>query len=209
VRAAANQLHYRDFLTVALIVDVAEAFPDNWIYVHDASVKLGRIQNFKNWSPEMVPDSSKTCLGLEYFCFEGDALWAMSDAELIALGTRELETIGLVTQQHVIDGTVLRVPKAYPVYDRGYLDALAVLRQYFSGFTNLALAGRNGLHKYNNQDHAMVTGLLAAASLLGQRADPWMVNVEDAYLEEGDDIDEIGAHLAELLATQPRVPSEV
>lgn len=211
VRAAADSLKYRDFLTVALVLDVAETFPDNWIYVHDPSVKLGRIQNFKNWSPDMVPDPAKTCLGLEYFCFEGDELWRMRDEELIALGTRELATIGLVDPGRVVDGTVVRMPKAYPVYDAGYLDALDVLRRYCSSFTNLALAGRNGLHKYNNQDHAMVTGLLAAARLLGRRADPWLVNVEEDYLEEGADLGESLdlEDLPELLRTQPSVPSEV
>ena len=126
-------------------------FPDNWIYVHDPGVKLGRIQNFKNWSPEMVPDPSKSCLGLEYFCFEGDGLWTMADTDLIALGTKELAVIGLADPKKVIDGTVVRMPKAYPVYDGDYLKALDVLRDYLKGFTNLQLAGRNGLHSYNNQ----------------------------------------------------------
>jgi protoporphyrinogen oxidase len=206
---AAHQLSYRDFLTVALIVDQAEMFPDNWIYVHDPGVKLGRIQNFKNWSPEMVPDQSKTCLGLEYFCFEGDGLWTMADQDLIALGTKELAVIGLADPSKVIDGTVVRMPKAYPVYDGGYLQALDVLREYLTGFTNLQLAGRNGLHKYNNQDHAMVTGILAAKALLGANADPWLVNVEDDYHEEGGDSFDPGGDLSELLDSQPAVPSTI
>jgi protoporphyrinogen oxidase len=209
VRDAAHQLSYRDFLTVALIVNQAEMFPDNWIYVHDPGVKLGRIQNFKNWSPEMVPDQSKTCLGLEYFCFEGDGLWTMADQDLIALGTKELAAIGLADPSKVIDGTVVRMPKAYPVYDGGYLQALEVLREYLTKFTNLQLAGRNGLHKYNNQDHAMVTGILAANALLGAKADPWLVNVEDDYHEEGGDSFDPTGDLADLLGTQPAVPEAV
>ena len=184
-------------------------FPDNWIYVHDPGVKLGRIQNFKNWSPEMVPDQSKTCLGLEYFCFEGDGLWSMADKDLIALGTKELAVLGLADPKKVLDGTVVRMPKAYPVYDSGYLGALEVLRTYCNTFTNLQLAGRNGLHKYNNQDHAMVTGILAAKALLGAKADPWLVNVEDDYHEQGtDDSFDVGGDLSDLLSTQPRVPTK-
>jgi protoporphyrinogen oxidase len=210
VRDAATKLSYRDFLTVALIVDQAEMFPDNWIYVHDPGVKLGRIQNFKNWSPEMVPDPSKSCLGLEYFCFEGDGLWTMADKDLIALGTKELALIGLADPKKVIDGTVVRMPKAYPVYDGDYLKALDVLREYLSAFKNLQLAGRNGLHKYNNQDHAMVTGILAAKALLGAKADPWLVNVEDDYHEEGgDDSFDLDIDLGELLGSQPRVPTSI
>jgi protoporphyrinogen oxidase len=204
----AEQLSYRDFLTVALVIDQQETFPDNWIYVHDKKVKLGRIQNFKNWSPDMVPSPEKTCLGLEYFCFEGDGLWSMSDAELIALGTREVGEIGLVDPAKVIDGAVVRVPKAYPVYDGKHIEALEVLRQYFAGFSNLQLAGRNGLHKYNNQDHAMITGILAAEALLGRKVDPWTVNVEDEYLEEGDMFG-MASDLDELLTTQPPVPATV
>jgi protoporphyrinogen oxidase len=173
-------------------------------------VKLGRIQNFKNWSPEMVPDPSKSCLGLEYFCFEGDGLWTMADKDLIALGTKELALIGLADPKKVIDGTVVRMPKAYPVYDGDYLKALDVLREYLKGFTNLQLAGRNGLHKYNNQDHAMVTGILAAKALLGSKADPWLVNVEDDYHEEGgDDSFDLDIDLGELLGSQPRVPTAI
>jgi protoporphyrinogen oxidase len=207
VVAAANRLQYRDFLTVALIVDVAELFPDNWIYVHDPHVRLVRFQNFKNWSPAMVPDSRTTCLGLEYFCQQGDDLWSMSDRELIAFATRELSAIGLLERARVIDGTVVRVPKAYPVYDRGYRDALVPLRAYFGTFENLQLAGRNGLHKYNNQDHAMVTGILAARALLGHRADPWLVNVEDEYHEAGDEFEGLVDDVPSLMATQPLVPA--
>ena len=207
VRAAADRLHYRDFVTVALIVDAPTLFPDNWIYVHDPRVKLGRIQIFKNWSPEMVPDPSKTCLGLEYFCFEGDGLWTMPDAELIRLGTREVTEIGLLGGARVVDGTVVRMPKAYPVYDEGFEAALTIVSDYLRGFSNLQVAGRNGLHKYNNQDHSMVTALLAAQNLLGARHDVWAVNADDEYHEEGDvDLGDILADPSTLEATQPHVP---
>ncbi len=210
MRAAAARLNYRDFLTVALIIDTPTLFPDNWIYVHDSRVKLGRIQNFKNWSPDMVPDQSQTCLGLEYFCFEGDGLWTMTDAELLALGAREIETIGLLGGGNVVDGTVVRMPKAYPVYDDGFMDALAVLREYLAGFSNLQVAGRNGMHKYNNQDHSMVTAFLAVENLLGEHHDVWAVNADDEYHEESDvdvDLEDVYASLPSLEATQPHVPT--
>lgn len=206
VLKAARSLSYRDFLTVAVIVDQAEVFPDNWIYVHDANVRVGRIQNFKNWSPDMVPSPAQTCLGLEYFCFEGDGLWAMADNELVALAIAELATLGLVEKSKVRDGTVVRMPKAYPIYDEPYQEALPVLRDFVGRFANLQLAGRNGLHKYNNQDHAMVTGLLAAEALCGGDVDPWTVNVEDDYLEEGDAYG-LAPDLEGLLDTQPAVPA--
>ncbi len=182
---AANSLKYRDFLTVVLIVDKAETFPDNWIYIHEPDVKLGRIQNFKNWSPDLVPDSSKTSLGLEYFCFEGDDLWQMADADLIALGRREIDQIGLVKAGDVIDGCVVRMPKAYPVYDDAYQRHVQTVRDWLAGLKNLTLAGRNGMHKYNNQDHSMMTALLAARNILGQGPfDPWCVNTDAEYHEE-------------------------
>lgn len=187
VRAAAEALRYRDFLTIALILKRADVFPDNWIYIHDPSVKLGRIQNFKNWSPDMVPDPEMTCLGLEYFCFAGDNLWSSSDAKLIALGTAELARLGIAQPDEVVDGTVVRVPKAYPVYDDMYKQHLAVIRDYLSAVAgNLHLAGRNGLHKYNNQDHSMMTALLDARNIIAGRQlyDVWRVNSDAEYHEE-------------------------
>ena len=182
---AANSLRYRDFLTVVLIVDRATTFPDTWIYIHEPSVRLGRVQNFKNWSPDLVPDPSKSSLGLEYFCFEGDDLWTMADADLIELGRREIEMIGLVKSSEVIDGCVVRMPKAYPVYDDAYLGHLDVIRKWLAGFPNLELAGRNGMHKYNNQDHSMMTALLAARNILGLgKFDTWKVNTDAEYHEE-------------------------
>jgi protoporphyrinogen oxidase len=186
VLQAAESLKYRDFLTVVLIVDRAETFPDTWIYIHEPDVRLGRVQNFKNWSPDLVPDPSKSSLGLEYFCFEGDDLWTRSDADLIALGRREIDAIGLVAAEAVVDGCVVRMPKAYPVYDDVYQDHLAVIRGWLKDLTNLELAGRNGMHKYNNQDHSMMTAVLVARNILGQgQYDPWKVNTDAEYHEEG------------------------
>ncbi len=182
---AAARLRYRDFLTVVCIVNKPELFPDNWIYVHDPEVQVGRIQNFKNWSPDMVPDSTKTSLGLEYFCTEGDALWTMRDEELIQLATCELERIGLCRAADVEDGCVVRVPKAYPVYGSDYREALAVVREFVDSLENFRTIGRNGLHRYDNQDHAMLTGMLAVRSMvLGEPHDLWSVNTEQEYHEE-------------------------
>ena len=182
---AARRLTYRDFLTVCLIVKKRDLFPDNWIYVHSPDVQVGRIQNFANWSPDMVPDPLKSSLGLEYFCSEGDALWNTPDAELIDLGARELETIGLARRDQIEDGCVFRVPKAYPVYDASYRDYMALVRAYVDDLENFQSIGRNGLHRYNNQDHAMVTGMLAVRNLLlGERNDLWSVNTDAEYHEE-------------------------
>ena len=182
---AAESLKYRDFLTVVLIVDKPDVFDDTWIYIHEPSVRLGRVQNFKNWSPHLVPDASKTSLGLEYFCFEGDDLWTMPDEDLIALGRREIEAIGLVSASDVSDGCVVRMPKAYPVYDDHYQAHLATIRAWLANLENLELAGRNGMHKYNNQDHSMMTALLAARNVLGLGDfDTWKVNTDAEYHEE-------------------------
>lgn len=202
-RAAAERLRYRDFLTVALMVKKKNLFPDNWIYVHDPAVKLGRIQNFNNWSPEMVPDSEATCLGLEYFCFEGDGLWTMPDAELIELGKRELAQLGLVHPADVFDGCVVRMPKSYPVYGPGYQDDVAAIRQALAAFPNLQVVGRNGMHKYNNQDHSMMTALLAARNLTGASYDVWKVNTDAEYHEEGEADDQAGRLTPRPLNTSP------
>jgi protoporphyrinogen oxidase len=187
---AAESLRYRDFITVVLIVDRPETFPDNWIYIHEPGVRVGRVQNFKNWSPDLVPDPSRSSLGLEYFCFEGDELWTMADADLVALARREIDAIGLVRAADVSDGCVVRMPKAYPVYDEVYQSHLAVIRAWLRNLPNLALAGRNGMHKYNNQDHSMMTAVLVARNILGQGDyDPWKVNTDAEYHEEGADTD--------------------
>ena len=184
VRDAAEALHYRDFITVALIVDAPHLFPDQWIYIHDPRVKVGRIQNFKNWSADMVPDPGMTCLGMEYFCFAGDGLWTAPDRELLSLAEREARATGLLGKARCVDGTVVRVPKAYPVYDDHYERHLLTIRRYLdSHLPNLQIAGRNGMHRYNNQDHAMLTGLMAAKNVSGAAYDLWAVNSDAQYLE--------------------------
>jgi protoporphyrinogen oxidase len=184
VLEGASRLTYRDYFTVGLLVKRAKLFPDNWIYIHAPEVKVGRIQNFKNWSPEMVADPGKTFLGLEYFCNEGDALWRMSDADLIKLGARELEIMGLAKASEVEDGTVIRQLKAYPVYTGEYEQCLERIRGFLDSIRNLQTVGRNGLHMYNNQDHSMLTAMLAVKNLQGEQHDVWSVNVERAYHEE-------------------------
>jgi len=181
---AARSLKYRDFLIVALIVDSPNLFPDNWIYIHSPEAQVGRIQNFKNWSAALVPDASKTCLGMEYFCNEGGELWKMSDAELVELATRELAQLGLAKVADVEDGVVIRQPKAYPVYDGEYRGHLQVLEGFLRGMENLQTIGRNGMHRYNNQDHSMLTGILAVRNLLGEKHDLWDVNTERSYYED-------------------------
>ena len=181
---AARSLKYRDFLIVSLIVDSKDLFPDNWIYIHSPEVKVGRIQNFKNWSAALVPDASKSCLGMEYFCSVGDEIWERSDAELVELATRELVGLGLATTADVEDGVVIRQPKAYPVYDGEYRRHLRVLEGFLKGIENLQTIGRNGMHRYNNQDHSMLTGILAVRNILGEKHDLWDVNTERSYYED-------------------------
>jgi protoporphyrinogen oxidase len=210
VLKAGEKLTYRDFLTIALVIDKSDLFPDNWIYVHDPDVKVGRIQNFKNWSPHMVPDPDKTCLGLEYFCFEGDRLWTMPDRDLIALATRELAQMRLAAESDVIDGSVVRMPKAYPVYDAHYAEALRIVRQFLDRLRNLYPVGRNGMHKYNNQDHSMVTAMLAVRNILGAHHDIWQVNVDQEYHEQAASGESSQEDLAvQLLSTQPKVPQRI
>ena len=184
VLKAAAGLHYRDFLTVALILQDQSPFADNWIYIHEPDVRVGRIQNFKNWSADMVPFPGRTCLGMEYFCSEGDDIWSRSDEELIALAARELEQLGLGRVDRVEDATVVRTPKAYPVYDATYRDHLDTIRGYVDPIPNLYLIGRNGMHKYNNQDHSMLTAMLAVANMHGGEHDLWSVNTDFEYHEE-------------------------
>ena len=184
VRAAAEGLRYRDFLVVALILEGEDLFPDNWIYIHTPGVQVGRIQNFNNWSRAMVPEPGRTCLGLEYFCFKGDGLWASSDAELIALASRELDQLGLAGGCRVVDGTVIRMPKAYPIYDGEYRDHLDRVRGFIDPIANLHTVGRNGMHKYNNQDHSMLTAMMAIWNMQGASHDIWSVNTDFEYHEE-------------------------
>ena len=184
VITAAAGLRYRDFLTVALVVEGEPPFPDNWIYVHDPSVRVGRIQNFRAWSPWMAPDPRRSCLGLEYFCFRGDELWSMADAELVGLAQREVAALGLIDAGRVVGGHVVRVPKAYPIYDAAYPERVACIRGWVEGIVNLQQIGRNGLHRYNNSDHSMLTAMRAVDNLCdGARHDLWAVNADSAYHE--------------------------
>jgi protoporphyrinogen oxidase len=185
---AANSLRYRDFLIVALMLREKNLFPDNWIYIHDPAVKVGRIQNFKSWSPEMVPDPDTCCYGMEYFCFENDGLWSQSDAALIEMARAELEQLGLAARSDVFDGCVVRQRKAYPVYDDGYAGHVRAVRDELEArFPTLHLVGRNGMHMYNNQDHAMMTAMLTVENILAgsRRYDVWNVNQDAEYHEAG------------------------
>jgi protoporphyrinogen oxidase len=184
VREAARGLRYRDFLTVALVVDGEDLFPDNWIYIHEPGVRVGRIQNYRSWSPWMVPDPDKACVGLEFFCFAGDDLWTMSDDDLVELAASELEQLGLAERSKVERGFVTRVPKAYPIYDTDYAERVATIRGWLEGIENLQQVGRNGLHRYNNSDHSMLTAMRAVDNLLaGAHHDIWEVNAESVYHE--------------------------
>jgi protoporphyrinogen oxidase len=186
VQDAARALRHRDFLTVAVVVPEAAAFPDNWIYIHAPEVKVGRVQNFGSWSPEMVKPG-RTCLGLEYFVNVGDELWEMADDDLIELGRRELLQLGLVTPGAAGEGWVVRMAKAYPVYDGTYRDNVEILKGWLADHArNVWPVGRNGMHRYNNQDHSMLTAMLAVENLFGAEHDLWAVNVDEEYHEEID-----------------------
>jgi protoporphyrinogen oxidase len=181
---AADALKYRDFLIVTLVLNRADPFPDNWIYVHSPQVKVGRIQNFRAWSAAMLPNPDTASIGMEYFCQEGDGLWMMSDEDLRALASRELSELGLASVDEVIDAAIIRQPKAYPVYDDKYKDALDVIAKWIDSLENFQTVGRNGLHRYNNQDHSMLSAMFAARNILGEQHDVWNVNVERSYHEE-------------------------
>jgi protoporphyrinogen oxidase len=202
----AYDLKYRDFLTVALMIRSKDIFPDNWIYIHDSKVKVGRIQNFRSWSPEMVPDPALACVGLEYFCFEGDGLWTSKDEELVELAKKEMAILGLCDPADVEGGVVVRQEKAYPVYDDQYRDNVEAIRQELeTAYPTLHLVGRNGMHRYNNQDHAMMTAMLTVRNIqAGRRAyDIWAVNEDAEYHEAGDE----GAEAA--LASERLVPKRL
>ena len=184
VLEASRKLSYRAFIIVGLIVNKKDLFPDQWIYVHSPDVRAGRIQNFKNWSAAMVPDPEKTSVGMEYFCNQGDEIWTMSNAELIDLASRELSELGLAEIDDIINGFVVRQPNAYPIYDHEYNKHLKVIRDFLGAIDNLQTIGRSGMHRYNNMDHSMHTGMLAAQNIAGANHDPWEVNEEKEYLEE-------------------------
>jgi protoporphyrinogen oxidase len=183
-QAAAEGLRYRELLVVALVLDKADLFPDNWLYIHTPGVRVGRIQNLNNWSAAMVPEPDRTVLCFEYFCFAGDDLWDSEDQALVALASRELEALGIAGGARVIDGCVVRVPKAYPVYDAPYHAHLTTIRRDIDRIRNLHSVGRNGMHKYNNQDHSMLTAMMAVWNLQGAAHDIWEVNTDFEYHEE-------------------------
>ncbi|MEK6541357.1 MAG: NAD(P)/FAD-dependent oxidoreductase [Pseudomonadota bacterium] len=186
----ASDLKYRDFLTVALMIKSDDLFPDNWIYIHDSKVKVGRVQNFRSWSPEMVPDKALACVGLEYFCFEGDGLWSSSDVDLIALAKSEMAILGLCNPDDVVGGAVVRQEKAYPVYDDAYAANVEAMRSELEArYPALHMVGRNGMHRYNNQDHAMMTAMLTVKNIVaGARVyDIWGVNEDAEYHESGSE----------------------
>ncbi|MGD9810366.1 MAG: NAD-dependent epimerase/dehydratase family protein [Sphingobium sp.] len=181
IQAAAKSLRYREFLTVALIIEGKDPFPDNWIYVHSPEVRVARVQNFRAWSEELVPDASRSSIGMEYFCQENDDLWSMDDAALIKLASAEIEQLGIAKAASVVDGKVIRQVKAFPIYDNSYRDALGMIRGWLSDLRNLQVVGRNGMHRFNNQDHSMLTAMLAADNILGGSNDLWSVSVDEGY----------------------------
>jgi protoporphyrinogen oxidase len=183
VLAAARGLRYRGFIAVATVLDGADPFPDTWLYLHDAAIRAGRIQNFRAWSPELLPLPDRACLGLEYFCWSGDELWRRSDAELVELAAEDLGALGFASRARLLEGHVVRMAEAYPVYDDGFVERLRVIREGLAPITNLVMAGRNGMHRYNNMDHSMLTGMLAARNLMGERHDLWRVNADEHYVE--------------------------
>jgi protoporphyrinogen oxidase len=186
VLLAAKALEFRDFLTVAIVVPEEDGFPDNWIYIHAPEVHVGRVQNFGSWSPELIPDAGKTCLGLEYFVNEGDHLWVKDDADLVAQAEAEMVTLGLLSPGRVEKGYVVRMPKAYPMYDASYKDNVDILRAWLGeNVPNVHPVGRNGMHRYNNQDHSMYTAMLTVENIVkGTSHDVWDVNVDAEYHEE-------------------------
>lgn len=214
----AQELNYRDFLTVAIMVKSEDLFPDNWIYIHDDRVQVGRVQNFRSWSPEMVPDENIACVGLEYFCFENDGLWSSSDEDLVELAKKEMAILGLCKPEDVIGGAVVRQEKAYPVYDDSYEENVETMRTDLeTRFPTLHMVGRNGMHRYNNQDHAMMTAMLTVENIeAGTRKwNVWNVNEDAEYHEAGDEgaetiiAEEISEDRAAALESMRDVPTRI
>ena len=201
VLEAGSKLTYRAFIIVGLIINKRDLFPDQWIYVHSPDVRVGRIQNFKNWSEDMVPDPEKTSIGMEYFCSRGDKTWTMSDFQLLELASQELTELGLADTGDIKDGIVLRQPKAYPIYDQGYNEQLEVIQAFLKTIKNLQTIGRNGMHRYNNMDHSMLTGMLAVENIFGKNHDLWDVTDEHGYLEE-DKKTRAEKHITEKILTK-------
>ncbi|MGC9057418.1 MAG: NAD(P)/FAD-dependent oxidoreductase [Candidatus Saccharicenans sp.] len=184
---AAESLKYRDFFTVCLIINKPDLFPDNWVYIHSPEIIAGRMQNFKNWSPEMIPDQAHTSLGLEYFCFSSDPIWSLPESNLIETAILDIEKLKLAERNDITDGTIVRVPKAYPVYDPNYKRQIEKIRFYLDQVPLIQVIGRNGLHRYNNQDHSMMMGLYAAWNIPEKKHPIWDINVEEEYHEEKQD----------------------
>jgi len=184
VMAAASQLMFRSFITLILILNKREVFPDNWLYIHSPEVKVGRLQNFKNWSAEMVPDQSKTSLGLEYFCSPGDDLWNKNEAEFFQLAKEDIIKLNFAQPEEILDYTIVRMKEAYPIYQLGYQEQLRIITNYLKQFRNLQLIGRGGMFRYNNMDHSILSGIYAARNLLGAKYDLWQINADAEYLEE-------------------------
>ena len=184
--SASKELKYRDILIVNLIIDRETLFPDNWIYIHDPNVLVGRIQNYKNWCSEMVPDQSKTSLGMEYFCTRGDDIWTSSDRDLIKRASSEICKLGFIPNPDLVsDGFVVRVSRTYCVHDTSYQQKIDIIRNFLVKFRNLEVVGRAGMFKYNNQDHSIYTGMLAARNIaLGENYNIWNVNTDATYHEE-------------------------
>ena len=202
VQGAARRLLYRDFLLVALIVNRTNLFRDQWLYIHDPTVKVGRIDNYNNWTSEMAPEEGKTCLVFEYFCSQNDPLWQQADEDLVTVARHEFEKLGFGKVEDVEDGCVVRTEKAYPIYDENYLGNVNIIRQALSKITNLQTVGRNGMHKYNNQDHSMLTGILAARNLMGDKKDVWCVNTESEYHEEENGVMRTGRQIPRHVAVK-------
>jgi protoporphyrinogen oxidase len=184
VREAARGLKYRSLLCVNLLIDAEQENPDTWVYVHSPEVDCGRIQFYKNWSPWMVPNPDQSAIGMEYFCNEGDALWTADNGAMIAQARSEIEKLQLVDPSKIFDAFVVRMPKCYPVYDSGYSEKLAQVKAYLDTLENLQPVGRNGMFKYNNADHSILTSLYAVRNLLGENLDIWGINTDQEYHEE-------------------------
>ncbi|MFZ5802788.1 MAG: FAD-dependent oxidoreductase [Candidatus Omnitrophota bacterium] len=177
---ASARLHFRSLIAVYLIFNIRDLFPEHWLYIHSPEVKLGRIQNYKNWSPAMVPNFAQTSLGLEYFVDEGDALWKTDNQALLQMGLDELEHLGFKVKKHFVDGFVVRVPNTYPVYGPGYQEILDELRRYMENFKNIQLMGRSGLFRYGNLDSAMMMGLRAARNFLANEKPLWTIEIPES-----------------------------
>jgi len=197
---ASLKLSYRSFIIAILIVNKENLFPDQWIYIHSPDVKVGRIQNFKNWSAKMAPDKGLTSIGMEYFCNKGDDMWNMPDDKVFLMAVKELTMLGFAEKKDVTDGCIVRQPYAYPVYDPGYGDNLLKISCFIDGMENLQTIGRSGMHRYNNMDHSMLTGMLAVKNILGEKHNLWAVNEEEEYLEEDSKIKAIYEDSSKVMA---------